>query len=200
MSKGAPTVRYAEIERESSETRVQVVLDLDGGTRRDISTGIRTFDRLLGVLAFYGYMDIGVEVEHFVMPADDHNALEGVGAAFGKAIRTALIDSDSIERSATATEMMDESLVAVTIDLSGRSHLTYNFELTRERVGDIASESVKEFFVALTQFGRFGLHIRTLAGDNNHHLLEAVFKAFGVALHRASRHAERRIGLLIQKS
>ncbi|HRJ26889.1 MAG TPA: hypothetical protein PLO61_05205 [Fimbriimonadaceae bacterium] len=192
MSKGAPSVRYAEIERETAESRIQVVLDLDGGTRTDVQTGVLSFDRLLGVLSYHGYFDLGVSVEMLKPTHDDHFAVEGVGSALGKAIRVALIDSAELEKTAHTVAMMDEALVSATLDFSGRSHLSYDLHLSRERIGDLAAESVREFFVAMTQSGRFGLHIRTLAGDNNHHLLEACFKAVGVSIHRATRKAERR--------
>lgn len=190
MSKTAPGVRYAEIDRETTETSVRVVLDLDGGTRRDISTGIGFFDHMLAQLAFHGQMDLGVSVEgdkHI----DDHHTVEDVGIVLGKAIREA-IGIDPIERYADCTTPMDESLVQVVIDVSGRGLAFVDLPFRRDQIGDFATENAAEFFRAIAMHAGITLHVRKLAGENDHHLCEAAFKGFGRAIHAATVRSDRR--------
>jgi len=191
MSKDAPGVRYAEIYRETAETRIQVVLDLDGGTRRDISTGIGFFDHMLTQLAFHGQFDIGISAEGD-LHIDDHHTAEDVGIVLGKALAQALDQSDPIVRFGSAHAPMDEALVLVAVDFSGRGGLFYDVNFTRESLGELATECVREFFRALATHAGITLHIRQIAGENNHHICEAVFKGFGLAMHQATRRSERR--------
>ncbi len=191
MSKEAPGVRYAEIYRETAETRIQVVLDLDGGTRRDISTGIGFFDHMLAQLAFHGQFDIGISAEGD-LEIDDHHTVEDVGIVLGKALAQALDQSDPIVRYGNSITPMDESLVMVALDFSGRGGLFYDVEFTREMIGEMSTECVREFFRALASHAGITLHIRKIAGENNHHIAEAMFKGFGLAMHEATRRSERR--------
>ena len=191
MSKEAPGVRYAEIYRETAETRIQVVLDLDGGTRRDISTGIGFFDHMLAQLAFHGQFDIGISAEGD-LEIDDHHTVEDVGIVLGKALAQALDQSDPIVRYGNSITPMDESLVMVALDFSGRGGLFYDVEFTREMIGEMSTECVREFFRALASQAGITLHIRKIAGENNHHIAEAMFKGFGLAMHEATRRSERR--------
>ena len=191
MSKEAPGVRYAEIYRETAETRIQVVLDLDGGTRRDISTGIGFFDHMLAQLAFHGQFDIGISAEGD-LEIDDHHTVEDVGIVLGKALAQALDQSDPIVRYGNSITPMDESLVMVALDFSGRGGLFYDVEFTREMIGEMSTECVREFFRALASHAGITLHIRKIAGQNNHHIAEAMFKGFGLAMHEATRRSERR--------
>lgn len=190
MSKGTPGVRYAEIYRESSETRIQVVLDLDGGTRRDITTGIAFFDHMLQQLAFHGQFDIGIAAEGD-LSIDDHHTVEDVGMVLGQALTHALGD-EAIERYGSNHTPMDEALALVALDVSGRGVLAFEVPWTREKIGDLSTECVREFFRALAMHGGITLHIRKIAGENDHHLCEAIFKGFGLALFQATRHTERR--------
>lgn len=190
MAKNTPGVRYAEVERETSESVVRVVLDLDGGSRQDVSTGLGFFDHMLCQLAFHGCIDLGVKAEGD-LHVDDHHTVEDVGIVLGKAIREA-IGEDPIERYASNHTAMDESLVLTALDFSGRSHLTYNVEFRRTSVGDIATESVREFFQAVARKSGLTIHIHALSSQNDHHLCEALFKGFGRALHAATRRVERR--------
>jgi imidazoleglycerol-phosphate dehydratase len=184
MSKGAPQVRYAEIERETKETRVQVVLDLDGGTRRDTATGIGFLDHMLALLAFHGHIDLGVQAEGD-LHIDDHHTAEDVGIVFGQAIRAALMESEPIERYGSFTMVMDEALVHVSLDISGRGQLHYDVPYTRDMLGTLATENIREFFRALAQHAGITCHIRKLAGTNDHHVAEATFKGFGRAFRQA---------------
>lgn len=191
MGANSQGVRYAEIERETKETRVRVVLDLDGGTRRDISTGIPFFDHMLQQLAFHGQFDVGIGAEGD-LHIDDHHTVEDVGIVLGKAFRHALENSDPVVRYASNHTVMDEALVLVALDLSGRGVLTYEVPFVREKVGELATENVREFCRALSAYGGITLHVHKIAGVNDHHVCEAIFKGIGRALHEATRKSDRR--------
>jgi len=191
MSKNAPGVRYAELDRETNETHIQIVLDLDGGTRRDILTGIGFFDHMLELFAFHGQIDIGLGAEGD-LEVDDHHTVEDTGIVIGKAIREALAAGEGIERYGHSIVPMDEALVMVAMDISGRGQIHWDLEFKRERIGDLATENVREFFRALSAHAGITIHVRKLAGDNDHHICESLFKSFGLALHQATRVTERR--------
>lgn len=190
MSKGTPGVRYAEVERETSETRVQVVLDFDGGTKQDISTGIPFFDHMLELLAFHGLADLGVNAEGD-LEVDDHHLVEDVGIVFGQAIREALRETEQVSRFGSSHTPMDEALALVAIDMSGRGHLYFDVPFKRDKIGTLSTECIREFFKALTLHAGITAHIRLIAGENDHHICEAVFKGFGRALSAATRLGER---------
>jgi imidazoleglycerol-phosphate dehydratase len=191
MSKTAPGVRYAEVERETKETRVQVVIDLDGGTRRDILTGIGFFDHMLAQLAFHGQFDVGISAEGD-LEIDDHHTVEDVGIVLGQAIRQALDIDSSIARYGSIMTPMDEALVLVAIDISGRGLLCYDVEFKRDAIGELSTECIREFFRSFTTHAGITLHIRKFAGDNDHHVCEAMFKGVGRALLDATRKVDRR--------
>lgn len=190
MSRTTQGVRYAEVDRETGETCVHVVLDLDGGTHRDISTGIAFFDHMLHQLMFHGQLDFGVNAEGD-LHIDDHHTVEDVGICFGRALRQALLD-DPIMRYASNHTVMDDALVLVAVDISGRGQLYFDADFKREKLGDLSTECVREFFSAVATNAGISLHIRKIAGENDHHLCEAIFKGFGMAIHAASRVIERR--------
>ncbi len=191
MSKDAPGVRYAEVYRETAETRIQVVLDLDGGTRRDVSTGVGFFDHMLQQLAFHGQIDLGISAEGD-LAIDDHHTVEDVGIVLGQAFSQAMDQSDSVERYGTNHTPMDEALVLVAVDFSGRGGLFYDVPFKRDKIGDLSTECIREFFRALAMHGGITLHLRKVAGENDHHLCEALFKGLGRAIHTATRRTERR--------
>ncbi|MBX3111389.1 MAG: imidazoleglycerol-phosphate dehydratase HisB [Fimbriimonadaceae bacterium] len=191
MSKGAPGVRYAELDRETKETKVRVVLDLDGGTRQDVDTGVGFFDHMLTLMAFHGMFDLGVKAEGD-LDVDDHHTVEDVGIVLGDAFRKALVESTSLNRYASNHTPMDEALVLVAVDLSGRSHLTFDLRLKRESIGGMSTESVKEFLTAFVRHANLTLHVHQIAGENDHHVIEAVFKGLGRALFAATRTNERK--------
>jgi imidazoleglycerol-phosphate dehydratase len=191
MSKGTPGVRFAELDRETKETRVNVVLDLDGGSRQDISTGVGFFDHMLELMAFHGLLDVGVTAEGD-LHVDDHHTVEDVGIVIGRAIRQCLVESEPIVRYADNLTPMDEALVMVVLDVSGRGGLHFDVEFKREVLGDLSTECIKEFFGAMATHGGLTLHVKRMAGENDHHLCEAVFKGVGRALHQATRKADRR--------
>ena len=186
MAKGAPNVRYAEVDRETAHTKVHLVLDLEGGTRRDVSTGIPTFDDLLSDLARYAGLDLGVSVEADVT-AGDHHVVEDVGSAFGRAIRMCLQDSDNVVGAGDCTLPSSDALVLTAIDILGRPFLGWEVAFKRDWIGALATENVEQFFRAMADQGSFSIHVRRLAGENDVHLCEAVFRSFGRSLHTSTR-------------
>jgi imidazoleglycerol-phosphate dehydratase len=191
MSKATPGVRYAEVERETRATRVQVVLDLDGGSRRDISTGIHFFDHMLSEMAFHGQMDVGVVAEGD-LEVDDHHTAVDVGIVLGQAIAQALEANDNIVRFGSATVACEDALVLVAVDLVGQGNLYSDLTFERDRLGGLSGQSVNEFFRALAINSQMSLHIRKLAGYNDHHTCESAFKALGLAIRDAIERTDRR--------
>ncbi|MDQ2985740.1 MAG: imidazoleglycerol-phosphate dehydratase [Armatimonadota bacterium] len=184
MSKDAPGVRYAEIERESGGTTVRVVLDLDGERQATVQTGVGFFDHLLGVFAYQGCFDLGVSTDGG-LHVDDHMTLEDVGVCIGQAIRQALGEGDGIDVYGTEHAPVDEALARVVVDVSARPCLVFDVQFTVERIGEMSTEAVEEFFRAVANHAQITIHVHQLAGKSNHHITEAIFKAFGRALRKA---------------
>lgn len=193
MSKSAPGVRFAEVDRETKETNIHIVLDLDGGTKQDISTGIGFFDHMLHLMAYHGQFDVGIEAEGD-LHIDDHHTVEDTGIVLGRAFRDALESSGPIGRYGSCHMVMDEALVLVALDISGRSGLFYDVHYTRDTVGGLATENVKEFLRAFSANAGFTIHVKKISGENDHHIIEAIFKGLGRVLEQATRKAERRSG------
>ena len=191
MSKNVPGVRYAEIERETSETRIRVVVDLDGPTKHDAATGIGMFDHLLQQLSFHGQIVLSVSAEGD-LEVDEHHVVEDVGIVLGQALAMALDQEEQIARYGSNHTPMDDALVLVALDISGRGNLYWEVPFDRERVGDLATESIQEFFGALARHAGITLHMKKVAGHNDHHLCIALFRAFGLALTDACRRLERK--------
>ena len=191
MPKPSKTVRFAEVDRETAETDIRLTLDLDGGTKVDAETGIPFLDHMLEQLGFHGQIDLGISARGDT-GVDDHHTVEDAGIVIGVGLRRALIDSDAIMRFGSIHVPMDDALVLVAVDISGRGYLDFDVEFTRERIGGLSLENVREFFHALAINAGITLHIRKLAGVNDHHVCEAVFKGFGIALYQALQRAERR--------
>lgn len=191
MSKGTPGVRYAEVDRETRETKIQVVLDMDGGNRSDVSTGLPILDHMLRKMAFHGMLDLGVSVDGD-LAVDDHHTVEDTGIVIGQAIHLALVDSPGICRFGSVQLPMDDALVLVAIDIGGRGYLGWDMPFERESIGGMSTENVREFFAAVAFNAGMSVHIRKIAGHNDRHLCEAAFKAFGIALNQASRRTERK--------
>ncbi|MBS1714974.1 MAG: imidazoleglycerol-phosphate dehydratase [Armatimonadetes bacterium] len=190
MSKGAPNVRFAEIDRETRNTKVHLVLDLDGGHRCDVATGVSTFDDLLRDMASYAVLDLGVSVEADVA-VQDHFVLEDVGAVFGRALRKALDNSDPVVGCGSSHVASADALVLCALDLDGRPHLGWDVAFRRDWIGEMATENVRGFFESVMYGADCSLHVLKLAGANDRHVAEACFRAFGRALHGATRRAER---------
>lgn len=190
MSKAMQGVRYAEVERETAMACVRVVLDLDGGTRRDISTGIGFLDHMLDQFAFHGKIDLGIKAEGD-LAVDDHHTVEEVGGVLGEALLEAMQD-DPVIRFASGHTVKDDALVFVAIDVSGRGGLFYDVEFSRDKLGELATENVREFLRAFASNAGLTIHARKEAGTNDHHVCEALFKGLGRVLHEAIRVVERR--------
>ena len=191
MAKSTKPVRYAEVDRETGETDIRLTLDLDGGTKVEANTGIPFFDHMLHQLGFHSNIDLGINANGDI-GVDDHHTVEDVGIVLGVALKRALIDSDSIVRFGSAHAPMDDALVLVALDISGRGFLSFEVEFKREKIGGLSLENVREFFQALAVNAGISLHIRKIAGVNDHHVCEAVFKGFGVALSQALVQTERK--------
>lgn len=177
--------RIASITRTTKETKIQLTLNLDGTGKADIQTGIGFFDHMLHSFARHGFFDLTLQVEGDLY-VDCHHTIEDVGIVLGEAIKGALGEKKSIKRYGSFFLPMDEALVMCAIDLSGRPYLDFELPFTVERVGDFDTEMAKEFFYAISYNAGINLHMRKMRGDNNHHLLEASFKAFAKALDEAS--------------
>ncbi|MDI9635632.1 imidazoleglycerol-phosphate dehydratase HisB [Kamptonema cortianum] len=190
MSKGSAGVRFAEVFRETKETKVNVVIDFDGGTKQDINTGIGFFDHMLAQLAFHGQINLGITCEGD-LEIDDHHTIEDVGITLGKAIHQALKDSN-VKRYASIHVPMDDALVLAAIDIGGRGVLGWEVPFSRESIGGMAMECVHEFFKSLAHHSGINIHLHKVSGYNDHHVCEATFKAFGIALNQAARMSDRK--------
>lgn len=176
--------RRAEINRKTLETDIALKLELDGKGRAEIHTGIGFLDHMLILMAKHGQLDLKVKCEGD-LEVDTHHTVEDLGIVLGRAIKESLGDRAGIKRYSTVFTPMDEALSMVSIDISGRSFLKFGVDLTREYVGDFETETLKEFFIALTSNAGITLHINMNYGENNHHIIESIFKGFGRALREA---------------
>ncbi|MBO6162987.1 MAG: imidazoleglycerol-phosphate dehydratase HisB [Eubacterium sp.] len=182
--------RKGVISRTTGETDITAVLDLDGSGVAAVDTGIGFFDHMLNSFAKHGFFDLSLSARGDLI-VDSHHTIEDTGIVLGKAIKDALGDKAGIRRYASFAMPMDETLVLCAVDLSGRPYLSYDLELTTPRVGYFDTEMTKEFFYAVSYAAEMNLHLRQLSGSNNHHIIEAAFKAFANALHLATRIDER---------
>lgn len=179
------TERKALIQRKTNETDILVSINLDGTGKADIDTGIGFFDHMLNSFARHGLFDLKVKVEGDLY-VDCHHTIEDTGIVIGQAIKEALGDKKSIKRYGHVLLPMDETLILCALDLSGRPYLVFDATFTRDKVGYFDTEMVKEFFYALSYASGMNLHIKQMAGDNNHHIIEGIFKAFSQALDEAT--------------
>jgi imidazoleglycerol-phosphate dehydratase len=177
-------IRKAEISRQTGETEIRVRLQLDGTGEYVLDTGLPFFEHMLALLAKFGQFDLNVRARGD-LEVDAHHTVEDVGICLGEALARALGDKAGIRRFGHAIVPMDEALVLVVVDLSGRAYLAFEASLPAARVGRFDTELVEEFLRALAYNGRFNLHVRVLAGSNTHHIIEAIFKGLGIALGQA---------------
>ncbi|GAQ77638.1 imidazoleglycerol-phosphate dehydratase [Klebsormidium nitens] len=185
--------RVARVQRETKETSVDVALNLDGSGRADNQSGIHFLDHMLDQIASHGLFDVRVRAKGDTW-IDDHHTNEDLALAFGKALADALGDRKGIHRFGNFCAPLDEALVQVVLDLSGRPHLSFDLALPTERIGNYETQLVEHFFQSLVNTSGMTLHIRQLAGKNSHHIVEATFKAFARALRQATEHDPRRAG------
>ncbi len=190
--------RSATIERQTAETRIHLSLSLDGSGRGDIASGVSFIDHMLVLFARHGFFDLTVRAEGDVQ-VDGHHTVEDLGICLGEAVKQALGDKQGLRRFGRCTMPMHEALATVDLDLSGRPHLVYNLDLPKAKVGDFDVELTEEFFVAFCNHAGANLHINLVYGSNLHHIIEAVFKAFGRALDEAGSRDGRVVGVMSSK-
>ena len=176
--------RRAEIERETKETSIHLVLDLDGRGRARVETGVGFFDHMLDQLARHSLIDMKIRAEGD-LHIDDHHTVEDTGIALGQALRGALGDKRGIRRYGACLLPMDDTLVRAALDLSGRPFLVWHVEMPAPKIGSFDTELVREFFQAFSTHGGITLHVDALHGINSHHVAEAGFKAVARALREA---------------
>lgn len=185
--------RKVLINRDTKETKIKIVLDIDGKGISNIETGIGFFDHMLTHISKHGFFDLDVKCTGD-LEIDTHHTIEDIGIVFGKAIKKAIGNKEGIKRYGSAIIPMDETLVLCALDLSGRPYLNFDANLTVQRLGTMDVEMVKEFFTAISVHAGMNLHIKVLEGSNNHHIVEGIFKAFGNALDQATLFDSRIVG------
>lgn len=190
--------RISEITRKTTETDIALKLELDGNGKSDIDTGIGFLDHMLTLMSKHGQLNLYVKCQGD-LEVDNHHTVEDLGIVLGKALKEALGDKVGIKRYSTVFTPMDEALSMVSIDISGRSFLQFNVPLTREYVGNFETETLKEFFIALTNNADITLHLNLQYGENNHHIIESIFKGFGRALKEVAAIDENIEGVMSTK-
>jgi len=190
--------RTADYVRKTKETDISLHLNLDGTGSSSIHTGIGFFDHMLDGFARHGLFDLKVNVAGD-LAVDCHHTIEDTGIVLGNAIKEAVGDKKGIRRYGSCILPMDETLVLCAVDLSGRPYLSFDGNFTVERVGYMDTEMVKEFFYAISYTAGMNLHIKVLTPGNNHHMIEAMFKAFARALDEATSYDPRITDILSTK-
>ncbi len=190
--------RTAAVERSTKETKIRMRLNLDGSGTAELKTGVGFFDHMLDGFARHGLFDLSVHVDGD-LHVDCHHTVEDTGIVLGQAIREAVGDKKGIRRYGSCILPMDEALVLCAVDLSGRPYYVSDAQFTVPRIGDLDTEMVKEFFYAVSYSGQMNLHFKVLSGSNNHHICEAMFKAFAKALDAATAYDGRITDVLSTK-
>ena len=178
-------MRRSDIRRDTNETKIRLALELDGTGKADIATGVGFLDHMLTLFARHGDFDLTVSCQGDTQ-VDGHHTVEDTGICLGRAFAQALGDKRGIARYGQFLLPMDETLVLIACDLSGRDYLGWAVDLPAQKVGDFDTELAREFWLAFVRECPMALHIRLLAGENTHHILEAVFKGAGRALKMAA--------------
>jgi imidazoleglycerol-phosphate dehydratase len=188
------SVRSASVARATRETRIELSLSLDGSGRCEIATGLGFFDHMLNALGTHAGVDLKVTAAGDLQ-VDAHHTIEDVGIVLGDALREALGGKEGIARFGHAYVPLDEALARAVVDLSGRGYLRYRARFRVERVGEVPTELFEDFFHALSDHGRFNLHLDVIRGRNGHHMAEALFKATARALRMAVARDPRTSGV-----
>ena len=196
--KTAVAARVAEIKRTTAETSVQLKLNLDGSGKNKIATGVGFLDHMLVLLARHGFVDLEMQAQGD-LEVDSHHTVEDCGLALGQALKQALGDKAGIHRYGEALIPMDETLVQVALDFSGRPFLVFHAEIPKLKLGNFDTEMAEEFFRAVAMESGLTLHINVLYGSNVHHLIEGMFKAFARALAQAVAMDSRVHGVMSSK-
>ena len=191
-------MRTSTISRETKETTISLTIDLDGSGKTQLDTGVGFFDHMLDAFSRFALVDLAVSCKGD-LHVDEHHTIEDVGICLGKAIRDALGDRAGIRRVGSAYMPMDEALAFAAIDISGRPYLAYAADFSTLRCGDMGVQMAEEFFRAVVMNAGLTVHLNVIAGRNDHHKLEAMFKAFGLALRDAMAADPRVTGVLSTK-
>jgi imidazoleglycerol-phosphate dehydratase len=193
-----PKGRVATVARKTKETDVNLELHLDGNGRYQVSTGIPFLDHMLELLTRHGFFDLTVQAKGD-LEVDYHHTVEDVGLVLGQAIRDALGEKAGIRRFGEATVPLDEALVQVVVDLSGRPFFVYDVKIKQAKIGTFDVELIHDFLLALVNQAGMNLHVRMLSGRNPHHIVEATFKGLARALDLATQRDPRVRGVLSTK-
>lgn len=191
--------RTAVIGRDTKETKIQVTLSLDGSGQADVETGVGFFDHMLHGFTRHGLFDLTAHVEGDLQ-VDDHHTIEDLGIVLGSAIKEAVGDKRGIKRYGSCILPMDEALVLCAVDLSGRPYLVMDgVDFRADKIGDMSTQMVREFFYAVSYSCGMNLHIKVLSGHNDHHIAEGIFKSFAKALDEATTRDPRITDVLSTK-
>ena len=190
--------RETHIDRVTKETKIHLSLCLDGNGTAEIHTGIGFFDHMLEGFTRHGLFDMSVSVEGDLQ-VDDHHSIEDTGIVLGKAIKEALGDKKGIRRYGSCILPMDEVLVLCGVDLCGRPYYSSDAVFPTEKMGDMSTEMVREFFYAVSYSAAMNLHFKILTAGNSHHMAEAMFKSFAKALDMAVSYDDRITDVLSTK-
>lgn len=190
--------RSAVVHRKTRETDIRLSFHLDGNGESEVSTGIGFFDHMLTGFARHGFFTLECHVQGDLY-VDGHHTVEDTGIVLGQAIAKALGDKKGIRRYGHFTLPMDDALALCAVDLGGRPYLNFDCHLPGQKAGELDTELVKEFFYAVSYSAGMNLHIKMLAGDNTHHMIEAIFKAFAKALDMAAGEEPRTEDVLSTK-
>lgn len=191
------SIRKAEVARTTRETDIALSLTLDGSGKTEIQTGVGFFDHMLDAMCRFGQLDLKLTCRGDLQ-VDAHHTVEDCGICLGKALREALGERTGICRAGSAFLPMDEALAFAALDISGRPYLVFDAQFRGEKCGTMDTQLAEEFFRALTSAG-LTLHLKILEGKNDHHKMEALFKAFGLALRQAAAFDPRIEGVLSTK-
>ena len=178
-------MRRAEIKRKTNETDIEVCLNIDGRGEASVCSGVEFFDHMLAGFARHGLFDLQMNCRGD-LGVDDHHTIEDAGIVLGRAIKEALGDKKGIRRYGSSILPMDDTLVLVALDLSGRPYFSFDGEFRGQKMGEMETAMVREFFYAISYTAEMNLHMKILSGQNDHHKAEALFKAFAKALDAAT--------------
>ena len=190
--------RTAEVTRRTKETDITLALTVDGSGRYDVQTGVPFLNHMLELFTKHGFFDLTVRASGDV-EVDDHHTVEDVGLTLGQAFKEALGAKDGIRRFGEATVPLDEALIGIVVDLSGRPFLAYDLKTKQTRIGSFDVELIHDFLLAFVNQLGMNLHVRMLAGRNPHHIIEASFKGLARALDVATQRDPRVVGVLSTK-
>ena len=177
--------REAIVERNTKETQIQLTYRVDGTGKADIQSGVGFFDHMLDGFTRHGLFDLHLRVNGDLQ-VDDHHTIEDTGIVLGTAIKEAIGDKKGIRRYGSCILPMDETLVLCAVDLSGRPYFVFDGAFSGDKMGDMSTQMVREFFYAISYTAGMNLHLKVLAGGNDHHIAEAMFKSFAKALDQAT--------------